>query len=314
MNRNWKKLKHSTNQVPTSESFLPYVLVVLQNEEETTKKVIEERVIELLQIPQELMRVSYPNYPDDSILLNRLSFTLSNLYKANAIQRSRRGVYKMTEDGKMLLKQYGETLTLKILEQQPAYQRYMQELTTRNKRKGVKYLDEEEYEEKMDVDVIVANRNNQLEIELLDKIRQVTPGFFEQLVVDLLNAMGYSGENGEATVTSRTNDGGIDGIINQDPLGTSTVYVQAKRYQASNTVGRPEVQAFYGALAAVNADRGVFLTTSKFSQGAQEFAKNQGIVLVDGLKLTELMLSYRVGVEVAQKYELFRIDTDYFES
>ena len=258
--------------------------------------------------------MSYPNYPDDSILLNRLSFTLSNLYKANAIQRSRRGVYKMTEDGKMLLKQYGETLTLKILEQQPAYQRYMQELTIRNKRKGVKYLDEEEHEEKTDVDVIVANRNNQLEIELLDKIRQVTPDFFEQLVVDLLNAMGYSGENGEATVTSRTNDGGIDGIINQDPLGTSTVYVQAKRYQAGNTVGRPEVQAFYGALAAVNADRGVFLTTSKFSQGAQEFAKNQGIVLVDGLKLTELMLSYRVGVEVAQKYELFRIDTDYFES
>lgn len=125
--------------------------------------------------------------------------------------------------------------------------------------------------------------------------------------------MGYSGKHGTAVVTSKSNDGGIDGIINQDPLGTSTVYVQEKRYHETNTIGRPAIQGFYGALAAVNADRGVFITTSSFSANAHEFAKNQGIVLIDGIKLTELMLEFGVGVEIAKTYKLFRIDNDYFE-
>src|SRR5699024_5795563 len=116
------------------------------------------------------------------------------------------------------------------------------------------------------------------------------------------DAMGYSGKNGNVKVTPQSNDGGIDGIINQDPLGTSTVYLQVKRYAEKNVIGRPAIQAFYGALASVNADRGVFITTSSFSKGALEFAKNQGIVLIDGIQLTELMIEYKVGVEPAQEY------------
>ena len=125
--------------------------------------------------------------------------------------------------------------------------------------------------------------------------------------------MGYSGKNGNAHVTKPTNDGGIDGIINQNPLGTSTVYIQAKRYTEDNKVGRSAIQSFYGALAAVHADRGVFITTSDYSKGAVEFAKSQGIVLINGIELTDLMIQYGVGVEPVKEFKVYRIDNDYFE-
>ncbi|EAH3826824.1 restriction endonuclease, partial [Listeria monocytogenes] len=166
---------------------------------------------------------------------------------------------------------------------------------------------------KKEVGSIIDNMNNEVSIELLDKIRNSDPYFFEQLVVDLLSRMGYSGEGGSAKVTSRSNDGGIDGIINQDPLGTSTVYLQAKRYKEDNKINRSDIQTFYGALASVRADRGVFITTSSYTSGAKEFAINQGIVLIDGIQLTELMLKYKVGVEAENQYTIFRIDNDYFE-
>ena len=141
-----------------------------------------------------------------------------------------------------------------------------------------------------------------------------TLSFFEKLVVKLLDAMGYSGKNGNVKVTPQSNDGGIDGIINQDPLGTSTVYLQVKRYAEKNIIGRPAIQAFFGALASVNAGRGVFITTSSYSRGALDFARNQGIVLIDGIQLTELMLEYRVGIETTKEYKVYQINYDDFES
>ncbi len=317
MNRNWQKLKQSANGIPTNESLIPYILEILKDGKEMKNRVIREKVIIFLQIPDRILEIKYPNYPEsEGVLLNRFSFALSNLYKANAIERPKRGIYKITEIGKSLLNQYGDGLTKKILEEQPAFKKYMEELAIRNERTGSTGLLLEDMQEDvmLEVENRINNRKNEVAIELLEKVRQVEPTFFENLVVKLLIAMGYSGKNGEAKVTTRTNDGGIDGIINQDPLGTSTVYIQAKRYQEGNKVGRPNIQAFYGALASVNADRGVFITTSSFSKGAVEFAKNQGIVLIDGIKLTDLMLQYEVGVEVAKIYKLFRIDNDYFDN
>lgn len=115
-------------------------------------------------------------------------------------------------------------------------------------------------------------------------------------------------------VTPQSHDGGIDGVINQDPLGTSTVYLQAKRYQANNVVQRPNIEQFYGALNRLHADRGVFITTSSFSQQAIQTAKSFSIVLIDGLKLMNLMLQYRVGVEAKHHFDLFTVDEDYFDS
>jgi restriction system protein len=212
-----------------------------------------------------------------------------------------------------MLDKHGDKLTKKMLEELPAFKEYKKELDIRNERTGNKISIPEAEEKEIQVESIINNQNNEVAIELLNKVRQVEPSFFEKLVVDLLVAMGYSGKNGDAKVTTQSNDGGIDGIINQDPLGTSTVYIQAKRYKDGNTVGRPAIQSFYGALAGVNADRGVFITTSNFAKGAQEFAKSQGIVLIDGIKLTDLMMQYGVGIEEAKVYKQFRIDSDYFE-
>lgn len=325
LNKDWNKLKKSSNGVPTWDSFIPYVLEVLRNGEETTRGVIVTRVLDYLRIPENLRVQEYSSESGQSVLINRIGFALADLYKAHAIIRPKRAVYQITEKGNVLLTTYGDSLTTDILQEQPEYIAYMKELKLRNKgseenpadsteaNSSVGSLnDEENYQEV--VEKLINRRNNEVEIELLNKLRETDPIFFEKLVVKLLDNMGYSGKNGNVQVTVQSNDGGIDGIINQDPLGTSTVYLQVKRYAENNIVGRPAIQSFYGALASVNADRGVFITTSSFSKGAQEFARNQGIVLIDGIQLTELMLEYKVGVEKAQEYTVYQINYDDFES
>lgn len=314
MNRDWQKLKKSENGVPINEALIPYILEILKSGEELKSREIKEHVIKFLQIPESILAMKYPNYPDsDGILLSRFNWALSSLYNAKLVERPRRGVYKITESGLAMLDKHGDKLTKKMLEELPAFKEHKNELAIRNQRTGNKISIPVAEEKEIQVESIINNQNNEVAIELLNKVRQVEPSFFEKLVVDLLVAMGYSGKNGDAKVTTQSNDGGIDGIINQDPLGTSTVYIQAKRYKDGNTVGRPAIQSFYGALAGVNADRGVFITTSNFAKGAQEFAKSQGIVLIDGIKLTDLMMQYGVGIEVAKVYKQFRIDSDYFE-
>lgn len=324
MNTDWKKLKLSSSGLPTWDSFIPYILEVLNNGEETTRKVIVNRVLDFLGIPEDLRSQEYSKSESgQSVLANRIGFALADLYKANAINRPKRAVYQITEKGSALLRQYSDALTTDILQQQPEHKAYLEELELRNKRSNEKsenspedqvsftHTDEEDNPQEI-VEKLINERNNEVEIELLNKLRETDPIFFEKLVVKLLDTMGYSGKNGNVTVTTQSNDRGIDGIINQDPLGTSTVYLQVKRYAEQNVVGRPAVQGFYGALASVNADRGVFITTSSFSKGALEFAKNQGIVLIDGIQLTELMIEYKVGVEPAQEYVVYRINYDDF--
>ena len=147
--------------------------------------------------------------------------------------------------------------------------------------------------------------------DLLELLSQVSPGYFETVVLDLLHKLGYGTSRADLLRVGRSGDGGIDGVISLDRLGLEKVYVQAKRWQ--NTVGRPEVQTFYGALAGQRANRGVFITTSTFSQHAVEFAGSvERIVLVDGTKLTDLMIEYEVGVS-SRAVRIPKIDSDYFE-
>lgn len=164
------------------------------------------------------------------------------------------------------------------------------------------------------LDVIVKEMHSQLSHEIMNAIMSVEgragDSFFERIVTDLLEKMGY----GKGTVTSASNDRGIDGIIKTDPLGFNPILIQAKRYAKEHSVGRPEIQSFAGALGAVT--RGAFITTSYFTQGAIEFAKSYphaDIVLIDGKKLTELMIQYNLGVSVERDIYIKRIDNDYFE-
>ena len=156
--------------------------------------------------------------------------------------------------------------------------------------------------------------SNDLAVDLLSKVMEQTPTFFEHLVVDLLVKMGYGGSNSDAAqVTQLTNDEGIDGIIYEDKLGLDKIYLQAKRW--TNPVGRPVIQQFAGALVGQNASKGVFITTSSYSKEARNYVAglHQKIVLIDGSELAKYMIEYNVGVSVKKVYEVKRIDNDYFE-
>jgi restriction system protein len=147
--------------------------------------------------------------------------------------------------------------------------------------------------------------------ELLELLSQVTPEYFETVVLDVLHKMGYGASRTDLLRVGRSGDGGIDGVISLDRLGLEKVYVQAKRWQGS--VGRPEVQAFYGALAGQRANKGFFITTSTFTQQASEFAGSvDRVVLVDGVRLAQLMIEHEVGIS-SRAVRVPKIDSDYFE-
>ena len=155
---------------------------------------------------------------------------------------------------------------------------------------------------------------NTLESELLKFVKDSSPSFFERLVVDLLVHMGYGGNRSDAgKAIGRSGDGGIDGIINEDKLGLEVIYIQAKKWES--TVGRPEIHKFAGALMGQSAKKGVFITTSSYSKEAVEFANSVGtkIVLIDGNLLAKLMVDYDVGVSTVGRYEVKKIDADYFD-
>ena len=155
----------------------------------------------------------------------------------------------------------------------------------------------------------------ELAADLLLQIKDNSPAFFEELVIDLLVAMGYGGSREDAEAVGRSGDGGIDGIINEDILGLDVIYVQAKRWQAD--VGEPPVRDFVGALQGRRARKGIFITTSAFSKGAKEYVsevdtKDTKIVLIDGYQLAQFMIDHNVGVSVVKSYEIKRVDSDYF--
>ncbi len=151
--------------------------------------------------------------------------------------------------------------------------------------------------------------------QLLGRIRSQQPAFFEQAVLDLLIAMGYGGAEGHATRTQLSNDGGIDGIVDQDALGLSRIYVQAKRYSFDSAVGRPEIQAFVGALHGNQANQGEFITTGRFSGGARTYADavSSRVILIEGQRLAALMIRYGVGVQVSRTLHIVELDEDFFE-
>jgi restriction system protein len=155
-----------------------------------------------------------------------------------------------------------------------------------------------------------------LSAQLLERIRELPPAFFERLVVDLIVAMGYGGTRERVVQRlGKAGDEGIDGVVNEDPLGLDVVYIQAKRYAPENTIGRERIQQFAGALVGQGASKGVFVSTSSFSRGATEYAGRvpQRIILIDGTELARLMIQYGVGVRTERAVEIKRLDLDYFE-
>ena len=248
---------------------------------------------------------------------NRIGWALSGLSRAKLVDKPARATFTITDSGRALLAAHPSGITDKTLKTLPAYQDYVP--SGKASSNTVPTPDPVGIEDDADpleqIEAGVTRLHEEVAADLLKRLREQHPDFLEQSVLDVLVAMGYGGTEGRAARIGGSGDGGVDGVIDQDPLGLDRIYVQAKRYASANTVGRPEVQAFVGALHGVGAARGVFITTSAFTSGAREYAQNIGtrIILIDGQRLAALMIRYGVAVQTRQTFTVVEVDEDYFE-
>lgn len=247
--------------------------------------------------------------------VNRILWAKFHLSKAGAVVSPSRGTVRITEQGRRLLQQHPNAVSMRELSTIPTYAQFV----GRGKASADPPAEPQPTsatsttspEEQLDA--LYAELNAALADDLLAQVTQLTPQQFEALVVQLLVAMGYGGTTRDAgQALGRSGDNGIDGLVKQDPLGLDKVYLQAKKWQ--NTVHSPEIRTFAGSLSYHKASKGVFLTTSSFSDGARETAERLGnIILIDGPRLAELMIQYGVGVIIRTTYALKRVDSEFFE-
>lgn len=247
---------------------------------------------------------------------NRIGWARTYLKKAGLLETPGRGLVRITDAGRQVIDNPPNVLNVRFLKQFPAFVEFhtmSRERVPSRSADSSEDLEEETPEEQFEK--IYDGLTLELIDEILARIKAAPPEFFERLVVDLLLRMGYGGSREDAGRTvGRSGDGGIDGVIKEDPLGLDTVCIQAKRWE--NTVGRPVVQAFAGSLEGARARKGVLITTASFSSDAFQYVNQieKRIVLIDGQRLAALMIQYNLGVSTTATYELKRIDSDYFEA
>lgn len=250
--------------------------------------------------------------------VNRVSWASTYMKKAGLLEQTRRGYFRITPRGRELLKQQPAAINVKLLRQYPEFLDFKKR--TGNPLGQKKYVSRESLElggrtPSEALEGAYQNLREELADELLSKLKTSSPSFFEQVVVDLLVKMGYGGSRADAgKAVGRSGDGGIDGIIKEDKLGLDVVYIQAKRWD-SNPVGRPDVMQYAGALQAQKATKGIFISTSRFTDDARNYVTQIGskVVLIDGEQLSDLMIDHDVGVSTISLYPVKKIDADYFE-
>ena len=252
------------------------------------------------------------------VVVNRVGWTITHLFQAGLLDRPARGQVRLTDAGRTVLAQHSERVDMGVLNGFPAYRDFRSRGKATEPGGAVPTTtpdgDLTASPQDLLAQALAANRAD-VEGELLTRARALTPTEFELLVVRLLERMGY-GRSGSVEHSGRSGDAGIDGIISQDPLGLDRIYLQAKKYGPDQTVQRPAIQGFVGALMGAQGDRGVFITTSTFSAGARAEAErvNARIELIDGTRLAELMLRHGVGVQAETTVTLHELDEDFFEN
>lgn len=242
---------------------------------------------------------------------NRVGWAKSYLKQAGLLEITGRGLFRITDRGQQVLKEAPQRMDMKYLERFPEYQAFR--ARTREPVQNSSALEATQTTPEEMLESGYAQLRSTLADEILQRVKTVSPPFFEKLVMQLLLKMGYGGTREDAgQVIGKSGDGGIDGIINEDRLGLDVIYIQAKRWEGD--VGRPEIQKFVGALAGNKASKGVFITTSGFTKEARAYASqvNSKVVLIDGAMLAELMIDYDIGVSTREIYEIKRVDSDYF--
>ncbi len=273
------------DSIPTSKELIIPLLNVMRDKKPYMSSMLNEGVAKCFSLSEVQMSISYPD-SKEFIFTQRMRASRYSLKKQDYIEEVSKLTFQITEYGLALLNDNSEEINEEI----------------------------EELEKFIDPFEVIEDKVEEIEDELItklvDELKKVHWRRLETIVVELLTAMGY----GDGQVTEKTNDGGLDGIIKEDKLGLDNIYVQAKRWE--NTVGRPEVMSFSGALDAKGARKGIFITTSNFTKGAEEYVErleSKKIILIGGKKLARLMIENDIGVSIKKKFVVKEVDFSYFE-
>lgn len=251
-----------------------------------------------------------------AIFANRVHWAKTYLKQAGLVAITRRGHFRITESGRAALES-GTKIDRRYLLQFPAFLEFSERSNAPDEIPTVASPPDEKATPDETIRKAFDQINSALTVDLIERVRSAPPEFFESLLVDLLIAMGYGGTSEEpGRALGRSGDDGVDGVIDQDPLGVDQIFVQAKRYQDGNAVGPGAIRDFFGSLGLKRAQKGIFVTTSAFTDAATRTARDLGsrIVLIDGFQLAKLMIKYGIGCRDEQVLHLKKVDEDYFPS
>jgi restriction system protein len=298
--------------IPDYQSLmLPLLKIVSNRQEHKYRDLIEKLAIEFQVTDKERKELLASG--NQAIFDNRVGWAKTYLKKAGLLDSPKRATFVITEAGLQTLAKNPSYIDAKYLRQIPSFLQYQNASHNDNEEVITQEPNEQTPEENLDK--AYQRIRKSLASELLNKVVDLSPTFFERLVVELLVKMGYGGSIKDAgKAIGKSGDEGIDGTIKEDKLGLDIIYIQAKRWKPGNVVGRPELHKFVGALAGQGAKKGIFITTSNFTKEALDYTpKNETkIVLIDGEQLAQLMIDYNLGCTTQQIYELKKIDSDYF--
>jgi restriction system protein len=311
-----KEIMEAIYMIPDYQTLMLPVLEEASGEEVSTRDVIETlaKKYELSEEEREQLLPSGKQRTFD----NRVHWAKGYLKQAGLVRYTKRGFYVATDEGRKVLGRKLDRIDNSFLKQYESFQEFQSRKGTQS---GTK---EEPLEPIGDADAtpdeILRSAHRQitesLAADLLDRIRQSSPQFFEDLIIELLLAMGYGGTSEDAAqALGQSGDNGVDGVVDQDPLGVDQVYVQAKRYAEGNNVGAGDIRDFFGALNLKKAQKGIFFTTSSFSPSATQTAIDLGmrVVLINGQQLAKLMIRYNIGCRDEDILHLKKIDEEFFE-
>jgi len=291
------------------------LLNLLKDEKEHSLREVSDKLADVFNLSDDELKALLPS-GQQAIFMNRVGWARTYLKKASLIESIKRSFFKISKRGIDVLKQNPSAVNVKFLEQYPEFVEF-KESSKKEKNtlsnSEIEITNQQTPEESLEYGYQKIRQN--LAQELINRIKGCSPSFFEKLVVELLVKMGYGGSLHDAgKAVGKSGDEGIDGIIKEDRLGLDVIYIQAKRWD-KGTVGRPEIQRFVGALHGQRAKKGIFITTSIFSNDAKDYVSkiDSKLVLIDGGELAQLMIDYGIGVSNVTSYDIKRIDSDYFE-
>jgi restriction system protein len=307
-----------TMPIPDFQTLMLPFLKRLADGQERRMKELVDMLAEDFAVTAEERRILLPSKAAP-LFANRVAWTKTHLKNAGLVENHSRGLVRLSPLGRTILAQLPDRIDMRFLKQFDSYRDFTGGAGTRSPSIGTEDVCTAEVSpaESPPLELLESAHeqlNRALAEELLTKLMEGSPQFFERVVVQLLEALGYGGEFGSGEVTSYARDGGIDGIIREDKLGLDTICVQAKRWQG--TVSRPTIQSFVGSMDMIRAKKGVIVTTSHFTRDASDYLdriEGKRVVLIDGERLTSLMIEHNVGVSVVETYQVKEISNDFFD-